>query len=218
MIDPAASGIDFYWLPLGAGGQFVRTNGRIYEALVSRREHRPPCDIYHSALEIRLPGARYVIESAPIRRSDGPERGVVGEGPVGIRWAGHFRLFRYELRVWCSGHIPDIGEAVESPRRLSASSADAWRVLGLAPLVPKPTWGRDELHAGEMWNSNSFIAWLIAATGLDVDSIRPPTGGRAPGWNAGVVAARRWPPTAGSMSRSNPRTSANRAEPVPTVK
>jgi len=42
-----------------------------------------------------------------------------------------------------------------------------------------------------MWNSNSMISWLIARTGLDVESIRPPAGGRAPGWNAGIVAAAR---------------------------
>jgi hypothetical protein len=39
-----------------------------------------------------------------------------------------------------------------------------------------------------MWNSNSMISWLIARAGLDVGSIKPPTGGRAPGWNAGIVA------------------------------
>jgi hypothetical protein len=150
--------------------------------------------LYHSALEVRVSGAPYVIESAPIRPSDGPYRGVIGEGPVGTRWAGWFRLFRYELRVWRGGHIPDIGESVESPRRLSSSSADAQRLLSVAPLVPKPTWGRDELHTGEMWNSNSFIAWLITVTGLDVDAIHPPVGGRAPGWDAGIVVARRQPP------------------------
>jgi hypothetical protein len=42
-----------------------------------------------------------------------------------------------------------------------------------------------------MWNSNSVIAWLIARTGLDAEAIQPPTGGRAPGWNAGLVVARR---------------------------
>jgi hypothetical protein len=52
-------------------------------------------------------------------------------------------------------------------------------------------WGRDELHAGEWWNSNSFIAWLLARTGLDTDAIQPPAGGRAPGWDAGLVLARR---------------------------
>jgi hypothetical protein len=192
-----APGIDLFWLPLGAGGHFVRLNGRIYEAIACRVDgRRAPCDLYHSALEVRLPEARYVIESAPIRRNNGPVRGVIGEGPVGTRWAGRFRLLRYELRVWRGGQIPDVGEAVESPRCLSSSSADAERLLKLAPFVPKPTWGRDELKAGEMWNSNSFIAWLITVTGLDVDGVRPPAGGRAPGWEAGVVVARRQPPVA----------------------
>ena len=42
-----------------------------------------------------------------------------------------------------------------------------------------------------MWNSNSLTSWLIACSGLDVDSIEPPAGGRAPGWQAGIVVARR---------------------------
>jgi hypothetical protein len=29
-------GIDLYWFPLGAGGNFVRLNGRIYEAIKAR--------------------------------------------------------------------------------------------------------------------------------------------------------------------------------------
>jgi hypothetical protein len=40
---------------------------------------------------------RFVIESAPIRASDGPERGVVGAGAVGSRWAGWLPIFRHEL-------------------------------------------------------------------------------------------------------------------------
>jgi hypothetical protein len=64
-------------------------------------------------------------------------------------------------------------------------------VLDLAPEAPTPVWGRDELGAGEMWNSNSLISWLIACSGLQVDSIQPPPGGRAPGWDAGLVVAHR---------------------------
>ena len=48
--------VDLYWLPLGAGGHFVRLNGRLYEAAVAALEHRPRRDLYHSALEVRLPG------------------------------------------------------------------------------------------------------------------------------------------------------------------
>jgi hypothetical protein len=52
-------------------------------------------------------------------------------------------------------------------------------------------WGRDELGTGEMWNSNSVIAWVIARSGIEAQSIQPPQGGRAPGWRAGVVVASR---------------------------
>jgi hypothetical protein len=184
-------GVDLYWLPLGAGGQVVRHCGRLYEAVLARLGRRQVYDLYHSALEVRAPEGRFVIESAPIRRSDGPDRGVVGEGAVGSRWAARLSIFRYELRFWYEGVIPDVAEAVESPRRLTDDPGRAQQLLALASSVPTPVWGRDELRAGEMWNSNSVVAWLVARSGLDADSIRPPAGGRAPGWDAGLVVARR---------------------------
>jgi hypothetical protein len=183
--------IDLYWLPLGAGGHSVRLNGRVYEALAARLGRRSARDLYHSALEVQIGEGRFVIETAPLRAGDDPERGVVAEGAVGSRWAGRLRIFRYELRCWRDGVIPDVAEAVESPRRLSDDPERARRLLALVPCVPMPVWGRDELRAGEMWNSNSVISWLIARTGLDAEAIEPPLGGRAPGWNAGLVAARR---------------------------
>ena len=85
----------------------------------------------------------------------------------------------------------EIGEAVDSPRRLTDDPACARRLLDLVPSLPTPVWGRDELATGEMWNSNSVISWLIASSGLNPDSIQPPAGGRAPGWKAGLVVARR---------------------------
>lgn len=184
------AGIDLYWLPLGAGGNFVRLNGRLYEAIKARLDRRPIFDLYHSGLEVFVPEGRFTIEETPVVDSHGRERGVVAEGPVGARWAGRFRIFRYEMRRWRDGVIPDMGEAVDSPRRLSDDVADARRLLELVPQIPILVWGRDELQTGEMWNSNSIIAWLIARTGFDVNSIQPPPGGRAPGWNAGVLAAR----------------------------
>lgn len=186
-----ASGVDLLWLPLGAGGHVVRLNGRVYERLAAWSERRRPCDLYHSALEVRVPEGRFVIESAPAWGRGAPDRGVVGEGPVGRRWAGRLRLFRYELRCWRDGAIPDVAEAVDSPRRLTADTATARRLLALAPALPTPVWGRDELRAGEMWNSNSIVAWLIERSGLDAGAIEPPAGGRAPGWGAGVAVARR---------------------------
>ena len=187
-------GVDLYWLPLGAGGWFVRLNGRAYEALVAAREQRPRADLYHSALIVTVPEARFVIESAPIPDGDSAARGVVCEGAVGHHALGRIRVFRYEVRCWPGGVIPDLGEAVDSPRRLTDEPAVARRLLDLTPRMPSPVWGRDELGTGDMWNSNSVVSWLVTASGLDVESIRPPDGGRAPGWSAGIVTARRAPP------------------------
>jgi len=183
--------VDLYWLPLGAGGHFVRLNGRVYEALAARLQRRPARDLYHSALQVELPEARFVIEQAPVRDWCGEQRGVVAEGPVGARWAGRWRIFRYEIRLWRHGHIPDVAEAVDSPRRLSDDEDRARAVLDAVARIPTPVWGRDELGTGEMWNSNSVIAWTIARSGIDAESIRPPAGGRAPGWRAGLEVARR---------------------------
>jgi len=187
----SAEGIYLYWLPLGAGGNFVRLNGKVYEAVAARIQQRPPSDLYHSALQVVVPEGRYVIEQTPVIDAHGSERGVVAEGPVGARWAGRFRIFRYEVRRWRDGVIPDVDEAVGGPHRLSSDLGDARRLRELVPQVPMLVWGRDEAGAGEMWNSNSIISWLIARTGLDADSITPPAGGRAPGWNAGIVVAAR---------------------------
>lgn len=190
MSDSGAS-IDLYWLPLGAGGHSVHLNGIVFEAIAARLQHRGRADLYHAALEVCVPEGRFVIEQAPAWGERG-ERGVVAGGAVGTRSAGRLRLFRYEIRRWRDGVIPDVAEAVESPVRLAEDGDCARRLLELVPQVPTPVWGRDELRAGEMWNSNSLIAWLLARSGLDVDAIRPPAGGRAPGWRAGVVVARRY--------------------------
>jgi hypothetical protein len=185
-----AGGIDLYWLPLGAGGHCVRLSGRVFEAVEAQHERRARRDLYHSALEVRVPEGRFVIEMTPIRARDGAERGVVAEGSVGMQAAGRLRLFRYEVRRWRDGVIPDVAEAVESPRRLG-DDPDGARLLELVPRVPTPVWGRDELRTGEMWNSNSLTSWLIVRAGLEIESLRPPRGGLAPGWRAGIVAARR---------------------------
>jgi len=189
--EPGRPGLDLYWLPLGAGGRSVRLNGRVFEAVAALAGRRRRFDLYHSALVARVEEGAYVIEMAPARDGRGAGRGVVAGGAVGARWAGRFRLFRYEVRCWRDGVIPDVAEAVGGPRRLSDDAGLARRVLDSAARVPTPVWGRDELHAGEMWNSNSVTAWLIAGCGLDVASIAPPAGGRAPGWDAGVAVAAR---------------------------
>ena len=183
--------VDLYWLPLGAGGRCVRLNGRVFEALVARREHRPAADLYHSALEVRLGTDRWVVEMAPVWNTPEPERGVVAEGPVGLRWLGRSRWFRYEVRCWRGGRIPDIDEAVDSPVRMSDDAWHAERVLALVPRFRTATWALDEQHTGDMWNSNSLTSWLLVRSGHDLSRVGPPAGGRAPGWDAGLVAGSR---------------------------
>jgi hypothetical protein len=187
----SVSAVDLNWLPLGAGGHSVRLNGRVFEAVAARLQRRAPCDLYHSAHVVNVPEGRFVIEQAPVGASDGAERGVVAEGAVGSRWAGRVRIFRYEVRSWRYGIIPDVDEAVESPQRLTDDADVARRMLDLVPRVPRAVWGRDELGAGEMWNSNSVTSWLLARSGLPTEVIRPQAGGRAPGWHTGLVVARR---------------------------
>jgi hypothetical protein len=169
----------------------VRVNGQVFEAVAAAIHRRAPRDLYHSALIVQVPEGRYVIEQAPAGECDGAKRGVVAEGPVASRLAARFRLFRYEVRRWREGAIPDVDEAVDSPQRLTDDAAIAVRVLDLVPKVPTLVWGRDEIGAGEMWNSNSLVSWLLERSGIGTDPVEVPAGGRAPGWNAGVVVARR---------------------------
>jgi hypothetical protein len=183
--------VDLYWLPLGAGGWFVRTNGRLYERWSAWRGHRAPSDLYHSALMIRADEVTYAVEMGPVWNVADGDRGVLCEGPVGSYGLGRLRAFRYEVRCWAGGRIPDVAEAIASPVRTTEDPARVSSVLAVLAQVPPLVWGRDELGAGEMWNSNSVVAWALAGAGHDMRAIRPPSGGRAPGWSAGLELARR---------------------------
>jgi hypothetical protein len=187
--------VDLYWLPLGAGGHSVRFNGIVYEAISSLIEHRPRCDVYHTALEIAVPSGLFAVEMTPIPNRRRWERGVVAQGAVGTKPAGRLQIFRYEIRRWRNGTIPDLDHAVFSPIRVTDDGAVATRILELLPSVPTPTWGRDELGTGEMWTCNSVISWVLAVAGIDTDAIPLPSRGRAPGWDAGITVARRRAPT-----------------------
>jgi hypothetical protein len=191
----ASASADLYWLPLGAGApsgsRLVHVNGRIYEALCAAVERRDRLDLYHAGLQVQLGDGRFVVEVAPSPDQWSAQRGVVAEGPVGSRLVGGLRLFRYEVRCWYGGRIPDIDQAVASPVRLTDDPFTAHRLLELTSSVPTPVWGRDELRTGDMWNSNSVVAWLIANAGLTAEEVPLPPHGRAPGWTAGMAVARR---------------------------
>jgi hypothetical protein len=51
--------------------------GGVFEWFAARLAHRDRSDLYHSALEVRIPEGRFVIEQAPAWSEHG-ERGVVG--------------------------------------------------------------------------------------------------------------------------------------------
>jgi hypothetical protein len=57
-------------------------------------------------------------------------------------------MFRYEVRRWPDGVIPDAEEAVASPQPLSDDPLRARRLLDLVGSLPNPVWGRDELGTG----------------------------------------------------------------------
>jgi hypothetical protein len=193
--DGARAAVDLYWLPLGAGGHSVRVNGIVYETVSSLIQRRQRCDLYHAAMQILAPSGRFAVEMTPVPNGRGWERGVVAGGAVGMRAPGRLRIFRYEIRRWPDGAIPDLGDAVASPVRISDDPAFAQRVLGLLPSTPTPTWGRDELGTGEMWTCNSVLSWVLTRAGVDPDAIGFPPRARAPGWDAGVAVARRQLPS-----------------------
>ncbi len=185
------SPVVLYWIPLGAGTPVVQVSGRIFEALAAWRQRRPRCDLYHAALVLNTVDGDLIVEQAPVPDDDFSSRGVVASGPVGSRLIGRFRVFRYEVRCWADGVIPDIGFAVDSPLRVSDDPGAANRIVATLPEVPTLVWGRDEARTGDMWNSNSVISWVLTRSGIDLDHLRPPTGGRAPGWSAGRIVAQR---------------------------
>ena len=186
-----SASLDLYWIPLGAGNRVVQFSGRTFEAIAAKWSRRSPCDLYHTALVASLDADEYFIEMTPVPGgSRAPtDRGVVADGVVGTAWVRRLRVFRYEIRRWRNGTIPDLAAAVGDPVRVSNDERDVAAALAAVPNVPTPVWGRDELGAGEMWNSNSVVSWILTVSGL-LDGVGgPPQGGRAPGWDAGVTVA-----------------------------
>lgn len=187
--DAGTSAVDLYWIPLGAGSLVVPFCGRVFEALSAFLHRRDRCDLYHAGLQVRTQSGLFTIEQTPVPDDNGTRRGVVAVGPVGTRLAGRLRVFRYEVRCWPNGTIPDLHFAVASPVTVSRDPAVATAILTSLPHVPTFVWGRDEAGNGEMWNSNSVVSWVLTRAGVDLDSLQPPPGGRAPGWGTGRIVA-----------------------------
>jgi hypothetical protein len=189
MTESPSATIVLFWIPLGSGGSgVVRASGRVYESVVARSERRQPMALLHTALQVHLPEGRFVVETMwPSPDSNLETRGVVAHGDVGGRLLGILPWFRYEVRCWRDGDLPDAGDAVGGPQMLSHDPGVARRLLEETHSVPGLVWGRDQMATGEMWNSNSVVSWLLTRAGIA--EIHPPRGWRAPGWDAGIRIA-----------------------------
>ncbi len=109
----------------------------------------------------------------PVWNVSDANRGVVCEGPVGFRWLGRFRAFRYEVRCWPGA--PSRMSLKPSTARCDYRGTSSGRSPARgAPRGARADLGRDELGTGEMWNSNSVVAWALARSGEDMDTIEPP--------------------------------------------
>ncbi len=134
-----------WWLPVGAGGHVVRRTSHWWELYDAQRSHRAPQPLFHAALEVFTVDGRYVIEMAPSWGGPtDPNRGVVMTGPVGLPTLGRSRFFRYEVRCWRDGRLPDREWAVGGPVVVADDEATAQAVLRHVHEVPALTWGRTE--------------------------------------------------------------------------
>ncbi len=200
-----------YWVPLGADTHVVRLSGRLYETIVATAQRRPRRALYRAALIAWRDGDEVTVEVAPVPDEHGrADRGVVAEGAVGDRRLGRWRVFRYEVRRWTGGVIPDLVHAVDSPVIITTDRELVTAALDRLAMVPTPVWGRDELRLGDMWNSNSVVAWTLASAGLDASALTPPAGGRAPGWHAGLDLAAQH-----ARDRASPADPTGQPDPAP---
>ncbi|GAA4881709.1 hypothetical protein [Actinomycetospora straminea] len=180
------------WIPVGAGGHVVRHTSRWWERLAAARAHRAARPLVHGVLEVVVDGSPWVLEMAPAwGGTRAVDRGVVRTGPVGLAVLGRSRWFRYEVRRWRDGVLPDREWALGDPVVVSRDDTTARAVLRHVDEVPALTWGRAVGTTGDMWNSNSLVSWLLVVSGVPTAELRPPGGARAPGWDAGLAVADR---------------------------
>lgn len=166
---------------------------RWWELMSARRDRRTPLQLVHAALEVFTGGERYVIEMTPQWGQPRTASGVVAIGPVGLPALGRFRMFRYVVRAWPNGVLPDRAYALAAPTSIPLRRTQAQALLRALPEVPLHTWGRAVRPSTDMWNSNSLIAWALCRAGIDACTLTPPVGCRAPGWTAGIAAGTRQP-------------------------
>lgn len=98
------TGVNLYWIPLGAGDHIVRVSGKLYEAFKGISERRPRAALYHSASEITLPGDRFHHRVGAYLGSPRTRTGCRSGRPVGGRAPG-----------WNAGLIVAARQAGQSP-------------------------------------------------------------------------------------------------------
>jgi hypothetical protein len=177
------------WIPVGAGTRFQRLTLNVYERLWAKLARRPRSTLVHAGLKLACGGQRFTVELMPAPRGRADHGEVTG--PVGLRWLGRLRWFRYQVCVFERAALPDEQWVVGSPIVVASGTEAVSRLVALAKEVPAHTWGRRAPGAAEMWTSDSAISWMLVKAGLDPGACAPPSECIAPGWSAGIFEARR---------------------------
>jgi hypothetical protein len=193
--------LELLWIPLGAGEKsgLVHASGRAFEAVSARLQRRARCDLFHSALVARHDGQTFAIEQAPAWGAGPGDRGVVATGPVGLRWLGRSALFRYEVRRWAGGVIPDAASAVGGPQRAADRRRTRRASAGSRPFCPSHDVGAG--RAGNRRHVELELAGVVAAR----QQRALPRRRAAPGPGAGAgMAGGAGRGAAGPVSRGGP--------------
>lgn len=181
----------------GCGGRVVVAPGRCrwacrpaHEPVVGAARRVPRSQGTSTALPCR---AGSVHRRASIHHRDGPSMGrVEGGGPRGCgdrsrRAASPRPVELVSLRSAALARRNPPRPGVGGPAIVADDDGTAQSVLRHAHEVPALTWGRQVPPTRDMWNSNSLVSWLLRVSGVPIADLSPPSGGRAPGWGAGLA-------------------------------
>lgn len=188
MAATSGSYVDLYWIPVGAGTTFQRGSLLLYEFVAAALGRRGRRTLVHAGLTGSIEGRRFTMELMPAPRGPNVRGEVIG--PVGARWAGRLRVFRYQVCVFEKDALPDQQWAVTPPVRMTEDANTVSRILELSRTVPAYVWGRRRPGHPEMWTSDSSASWILTKAGVDAEGIALPERCRAPGWSAGLVEAK----------------------------
>lgn len=180
MVQDVSSGqaVAIAWRPVG--GRVSRRTSGWWESIEAARGHRTACELVHAMLLLRPERDTLLLEMTPTWAATRHGVEVLATGAVGSRALGRIPFFRYEVRLR-TALLDDDGIALSDDPSVAAALVDR------APAVPPLVWGA-RTGEGDLWTSNSVVAWLLADAGL-VTGLVPPPGCRAPGWDAGIAAA-----------------------------